>query len=301
MRVKELLLSALSRANHIEDGTPADSREIAKARKHFNSALSVYSDSNLITAFQRVVTITGAEEQVIGKYNMKRGKVMHTAQTRDELPDPNRLTIGRDFGFVQETDEYLRVAQFESAQKVWINIPGSDPRSALANSGAVDYVPDVIIPNIERIVGAMWRPRDTDGSWEKLDFVPLTSFFIEDSETIYCDVPEGDGKIKLFLPKSLVGHDIRLIYNTSMKFGDDDYIELPEVYRELLTVAVTVALLSEDADSDPTQLNNYRAMLTSLEHQIGANNVNTRRLVRSEDRGISCLYRGSFIYGRFRR
>lgn len=301
MRVKELLLSALSRANHIEDGTPADSREISKARKHFNSALSVYSDSNLITAFQRVITITGAEEQVIGKYNMKRGKVMHTARTRDELPDPTRLTSGRDFGFVQETDEYLRVGQFESAQKVWVNLPGSDPRSALANSGAVDYVPDVIVPNIERIVGAMWRPRDTDGSWEKLDFVPLTSFFIEDSETIYCDVPEGDGKVKLFLPKSLVGHDIRLIYNTSMKFSDDDYIELPEVYRELLTVAVTVALLSEDADSDPTQLNNYRAMLTSLEHQIGANNVNTRRLVRSEDRGISCLYRGSFIYGRFRR
>lgn len=300
MRVKELLLAALSRANHIEDGTPADSREISKARKHFNSALSVYSDSNLITAFQRVVTITGAEEQVIGKYNMKRGRIMHSVKTADSLPPVARMVPGRDFGHVADTDRYYRVAEIDS-QKVWFICPLVEPEAALSSLDCCDFVPDVIVPNIERIVGAMWRPRDTDGSWEKLDFVPLTSFFIEDSETIYCDVPEGDGKVKLFLPKSLVGHDIRLIYNTSMKFSDDDYIELPEVYQELLTVAVTVALLSEDADSDPTQLNNYRAMLTSLEHQIGANNVNTRRLVRSEDRGSSCLYRGSFIYGRFRR
>lgn len=302
MRVKELLLSALSRANHIEDGTPADSREISKARKHFNSALSVYSDSNLITAFQRVVTITGAEEQVIGKYNMKRGRIMHSVKTQEELPPVSRMIIGRDYAFIEDTKKYAEVGQDgASGDKFWRVYNIENQSVALGHMGCCDFVPDVIVPNIERIVGAMWRPRDTDGSWEKLDFVPLTSFFIEDSETIYCDVPEGDGKIKLFLPKSLVGHDIRLIYNTSMKFSDDDYIELPEVYRELLTVAVTVALLSEDADSDPTQLNNYRAMLTSLEHQIGANNVNNRRLVRSEDRGISCLYRGSFIYGRFRR
>ena len=57
MRVKELLLTALSRANHIEEGTPADARELNKARNHFNSALSAYSDSNLITAFQKVVDV----------------------------------------------------------------------------------------------------------------------------------------------------------------------------------------------------------------------------------------------------
>ena len=70
MRVKELLLAALSRANHIEDGTPADAREISKARKHFNAALSTYSDSNLVTAFQRVITIEGKECVVIGRSNI---------------------------------------------------------------------------------------------------------------------------------------------------------------------------------------------------------------------------------------
>lgn len=299
MRVKELLLAALSRANHIEDGTPADAREISKARKHFNAALSTYSDSNLVTAFQRVITIEGKEEQVIGKYNMKRGKIMHDVPTFDDLPDPARMTPGKDFGHVREDDTYYRIATMPS--NVWYHQSAATPEQELKDLQATDYVPDVIVPNIERVVGAMWRPRNTDGSWGKLDFVPLTSFFIEDAEDIYCAIPEGDNKVKLYLPKSLVGHDIRLIYNTSMKFSDDDYIELPEVYRELLTVAVTVALLSEDVDSDPTQLNNYKSILGALEHQIGGNNVNTRRLVRSEEKSIDCLHRGSFIFNRFRK
>ena len=96
MRVKDLLLQALSRANHIEDGSPADARELNKARTHFNSALSAYSDSNLITAFQKVLTMDSMLECVIGKYNMKRGLVMHTAQTLSELPDPRRLGVGKD-------------------------------------------------------------------------------------------------------------------------------------------------------------------------------------------------------------
>lgn len=301
MRVKELLLDALSRANHIEDGTPADAREISKARKYFNSALATYSDSNLVTAFQRVVTVEGKEEQIIGKYNLKRGKVMHTGATVSDLPDPTRLTIGKDFGFTLSDGQYLRVGRYYSDEKIWIPLQGETPRLALANSGAVDYVPDVIVPDIERVVSAMWRPKNTDYSWEKLDFVPLTSFFIEDAEDIYSAVPAGDNKVKLFLPKSLVGHDVRLIYNTSMKFNDDDYIELPEVYRELLAVAVAVSLLSEDVDSDPTQLNNYTRMLTAIEHQIGGNNVNTRRLVRTEQDAVDSLHRGSFIFNRFRR
>ena len=103
------------------------------------------------------------------------------------------------------------------------------------------------------------------------------------------------------LPEELTGWSVKVVYNTSMKFQNDDYIELPEVYRELLTLAVTVGLLSEDADSDPTQLNNYSRMLERIEHQIMANNANTRRIVRKSDKCRNSLYTGSFIYGRFAR
>jgi hypothetical protein len=89
---------------------------------------------------------------------------------------------------------------------------------------------------------------------------------------------------------------------TKMEFKDDDYIELPEAYKELLTLAVTVGLLSEDADSDPKQLANYSAQLTSMEDLVGATNVTTRRLTREPDGNcLDSLRTGAFIRRRFGR
>lgn len=304
MRVKELLLAALSRANHIEDGTPADARELNKARNHFNSSLSAYSDSNLITAFQRVVDITGKPEQVLGKYNLKRGKVMHTAATLGELPDPSRLNPGKDYGQYDSASGNLMFAQIANygGSQVWMPVGGNyTPEQRLAQCDCTDYIPDVIVLDIERIVGVMAKPKNEQGAYTDLNFVPLTSFYTDGGTEIYCSVPAGDNKVKLMLPEELTGWSVKVVYNTSMKFQNDDYIELPEVYRELLTLAVTVGLLSEDADSDPTQLNNYSKMLERLEHQIMANNANTRRIVRKSDKCRKSLYTGSFIYGRFAR
>lgn len=302
MRVKELLLDALSRANHIEDGTPADARELTKARKFFNSALATYSDSNLITAFQNFIVVDGKEEQVLGKYNLKRGKVMHEAAPGASLPDPTRLTMGKDFGHYQENDTYYFITDTIHGRNEWVQAAGAAGREQLVNLDVCEYIPDVIVPGMERVTSAMARPKNAHVGYNKLSFVPLSEFFVDGGEETYCAIPQGDNKVKLFLPKELDGWEIRLIYYTSMKFSEDDYIELPEVYRELLALATTVALLSEDADSDPTQLNNYSAQLSALEHQIGGNNVNTRRLIRpTQNYNGSALHTGSFISGRFHR
>ena len=304
MRVKELLLEALSRANHIEDGSSADTREISKARKHFRSALTTYSDSNLITAFQKVATFRGAEEQVVGNYNLKKGKVMKEVQTSSELPDVSRLIIGRDYAHVVDTDTYWHVTtvwDVGEPVKTWMPATsGTTSSERLKGLGCCDYVPDVIVTDMERVSAAMYRT-DDDPSWRQLNSVPLASFYVDDGDEIYCSVPHGENKVKLFLPPTVAGLEIRLIYMTSMKFNNDDYIELPEVYKELLTLATVVGLLSEDADSDPTQLNRYTTALEKLEHQIGANNANTRRIARKPGQsGMSLLQSGRFISRRFR-
>ena len=296
MRVKELLLQALSRANHIEDGTPADARELNKARNHLNSALSTYSDANLITAFQKTLLIKGKEELIIGKYNLKRGKVMHECEGSNDLPSPDTLTPGKDFGHVNVDDSYWYLTN----DRDWEQAEGDTGRDQLESLGICEYIPDVIVPDIERITSAMERRvEEHDLPYHKLDFVPLSSFYTNMAWDIYCSIPKGDNKVQLLLPKDLNGRDIMLVYYTSMKLGNDDYIELPEVFRELLTLAVTVGLLSEDADSDPTQLANYKAMLEKLESQVMSNNANTRRIVRTGDRHLRPLYTGQFIYGRF--
>lgn len=305
MRVKDLLLQALSRANHIEDGSPADARELNKARAHFNSALSAYSDSNLITAFQKVLTMDSMLECVIGKYNLKRGKVMHEAASIDELPDPRRMVEGKDYGHVIGSDNWYFVGTiYDSPEtgyvKAWLGASGDSSEERLASMDCCDYIPDKIVPDIERIVGVMSRRHDEhDVAYRNLDFVPLSSFYSNDGLEIYCSHPVGENKVKLLLPEYQLDRELKVVYNTSMKFGNDDYIELPEVYKELLTLATTVGLLSEDADADPTQLNNYTRMMEKLENQVMANNANTRRIVRKDERHYSPLYTGAFICRRF--
>lgn len=306
MRVKELLLHALERANHIEDGVPADARELTKARKHFASALSKYSSSNLITAFQRVCDVEFAEKQVIGRYNLKRGKVMHEAQTRDALPDPTKLTVGKDFGHTLDDGKYLKVGEvmtLEGLVKVWMaSIVGDTPEDWLADLGCCDYIPDKIVTDMERVMGCMYRMKGTTGSYSKMDFVPLVDFYADVSRMIYNASPVGENKVELLLPPGMDNYDFKLVYYTKMEFKDDDYIELPEAYKELLTLAVTVGLLSEDADSDPKQLANYSAQLTGMEDLVGATNVTTRRLTRDpEGNRLDSLHSGAFIRRRLGR
>ncbi len=306
MRVKELLLQALERANHIEDGVPADARELTKARKHFASALSKYSSSNLITAFQRMCDVEYAERQVIGRYNLKRGKVMHEAQTRDSLPDPTKLTVGKDFGHTLDDGKYLKVGEvmtLEGLVKVWMaSIVGDTPEEWLADLGCCDYIPDKIVTDMERVMGCMYRMKGQTGSFSKMDFIPLVDFYADVSKTIYNASPVGENKVELLLPSGLENYDFKIVYYTKMEFKDDDYIELPEAYKELLTLAVTVGLLSEDVDSDPRQYDNYSAQLKSMEDLIGATNVTTRRMTREPDgSSLDSLRSGAFIRRRFCR
>lgn len=301
MRVKELLLQALSRANHIEDGTPAEARELTKSRRHFESAMSRYSSSNLITAFQRSVDIPYAERQVVGKYDLKRGRVMHEAKTADSLPPVARMVPGRDFGHVADTDRYYRVAEIDS-QKVWFICPLVEPEAALSSLDCCDFIPDKIITDLERVMACMCRRKGEEVAFERMQFVPLVNYYADGGSSIYCSYPVGENKSEILLPKGMDEYDFRIVYYTKMEFRDDDYIDLPQAYKELLTLAVTVGLLSEDADSDPKQLANYSAQLTAMEDLIGANNVTTRRLTREPDGGVNdALRSGAFIRRRFGR
>ena len=294
-------MQALSRANHIEDGTPAEARELTKARRHFESAMSRYSSSNLITAFQRCVDIPYADRQVVGKYDMKRGKVMHEAKTLDALPPTDKLVGGRDFGFDESTGRYYRVATADG-QKVWFPSPFSDPVEALSNFDCCDFVPDVVVTDMERVMSCMCRRKDSGEPFSMMNFVPLVNYYADGSRDSYCTYPVGENKSEVLLPPGMDGYEFRIVYYTKMSFKDNDYIDLPQAYKELLTLAVTVGLLSEDADSDPKQLANYSAQLTSMEDLVGANNVTTRRLTREPDGGVNdALRSGAFIRRRLGR
>lgn len=374
MIVKEVLLEALSRANDIRRGSSAPAEDITNALAQFNAQLRKYSDNNLVTAFQRVLTFEGAEELVIGKPSYKKNiriTNFETMPTDDQEKNceyyyhqfkMGRYTFGKDYFFEKSTGKYYIPSvkkspsvlsgslyiyntsgssiQIEAGLQfkdptggltgLWI-IPGpresetlgpgmstevgviGSPDSADVGKdvicttipllkahaltkgdytteylwGEVDsseictFQPDVLCEDISRITSAMYR--SADGHWNKLNFVPLDQFYTEDDDEIYCSNARGENKVNFYLPPEYIGNEIRIVYNTSMKFGKDDVIELPEVHIELMTLATAKALLISDSDADPRLLDGISMELQQVEEQIKMGMASNRRIRRQSE------------------
>lgn len=114
---------------------------------------------------------------------------------------------------------------------------------------------------------------------------------------IYCTSACGENKVKIIVPDGIVGKDVKIVYNSEMNFSKGDILELPDAHITMVEIAVTVAILRKDADSDPTRLNNYKEQLQSIMDDIAANTATERRITRSyESRSVTdALYSGSFI------
>ena len=364
MIVKDVLVEALARANHCQRGFGADASEVVMVEKHFNSQMRKYSDSNLITAYQKIWNIPGdditesIEEDgiVIGKPTYKKG-VRITEGTA--LPSITTWLnsghiIGRDYFYITEGEnvgywgpvpsaltgkvtvnndtqttstilEDTDVCETDHSTTGWklseektiasggsvtvdmyaneavtalighpitvqmVNSEWTSGSIASAEVTSYNWGPinkdtiietgvDVKVNDMVKIMSAMFK--DNYGKWRTLQFIPLTDFYINDMNDVYNSANDGENKIRLRLKKDKVGKDIRLVYNCSMKFDKSQTIELPEAHIELLTLATTVAIITEDGDADQSMLQNYQAQLSDLEAQIKASTLVTRRITR---------------------
>lgn len=285
MIVKEMLLNALANAGHIHDGEPADADELELALRLFNSEMRILSNRNMISAYQRVIDIPSLQkaENVVGSYVPLRGVKVYEV---DELPrSANKYVPGRDFFIVKGKDTYQVVSVAASANAF---VPCSFENFC-------SYYPDILCSDMERVVSVIFR--NGAGQWQNLRFVPLSSFFTEDDEKIYCTSACGENKVKIIVPDGIVGKDVKIVYNSEMNFSKGDILELPDAHITMVEIAVTVAILRKDADSDPTRLNNYKEQLQSIMDDIAANTATERRITRSyESRSVTdALYSGSFI------
>ena len=303
MQVKDLLIEALSRANHIQRGFAADASEITTALQHFNSQIRKYSDANMITAFQKVLDFTQTRETtVIGAPTPSKGVRIHWITSSAELPnltdfDPNTnpmgLAIARDIFVTAELAAqhlvyYIQYVGQGSGHYFW-NTQSCSTYFALT--------PNVIQKDMERIMAAMIK-NDYD-EWVPMQYVPLTHFYTDDRNLIYTTTSAGESKINFTIKSNVYNKEIKLVYNSNMKFDKNDYLELPDAHIELLVLATTCALLKEDCDSDQSQLNNYMTELKELENQISEQATSTRTIYREfthkQQSGLDMLFSGSFL------
>lgn len=170
----------------------------------------------------------------------------------------------------------------------------------------IAFEPDIYCPDMQRCMHVMYL--SPTSLWAKLRYVPLHQFFTDIDYEIYCDQPIGLGKIKLYLPyqmigtylsgDNVIGRQIKMVYNANMKFGLDDYLDLPELHLELLTVAVEVALLSHDGDANPQVLQLAQQELKDIEDNIKSTTISNRVIQRDDPdirESLDSLITGSFL------
>lgn len=282
MYVKELLIEALCRTKNCERGFPVNATNLKTAENYFNAALRKYSGNNLITAFQRVFNYTPlTEESVVGKPTFKRGRVVHYCKKVSDIPSAATLTAGKDYCICDynTTDKYLKVEN-----GAWVPCELSE---------FADFVCDEFCWDMGRVVKLMIKE---NGRWNDVDFVPLTEFYSDERHYRYNASEAGENKANIIVSEEMVNKELKLIYNTSMKFTSKDYIELPEDQIELLTLAVQCGMLMEDNEDGGSRLANTKAELKELEDQIGAKNCTTRRIVRSSSSRDRSIVTGSFLF-----
>lgn len=289
MKVIDILLNALANANHIHGGNSADADDLVLAERLFNTELRYYSSRNLVTAFQKVVDVPSAKtEQVIGGYTLKRGKRVTEVMDEDSKPSASRLVPGRDICHVKDVDRYYEVKESgDDRVRDWY------PCSI---ESQCDFFPDVLCGDMERVVSAMFM--NSYGQWESLRFTPLSLFYTEQDDYVFCTSAAGENKVRLLLPPTMVGKDVRLVYNSEMYFDKRDEIDLPDGHIALMEIALTVAILRQDSETDPTRINNYKEQLAMITSNIESTTVSERRIQRPSDGVVDHIRSGSFIFRR---
>ena len=306
MQVKDLLIEALARANHIQRSFGADAGEITEALKHFNAQIRKYSDANLVTACQKTVDFTPTTEStLVGNFTLKKGVRLHCYKDNEDLPDltdfnpttnPKGLAVGRDFCFkpgIWESNHLIyKIGMVGETSYAWLPVSSG-------TSGAFATIPRVLVQDMQKIMAAMFK--NVYDEWVPMSVVPLTLFYTDDRKSIYTVTAAGENKSN-FIVKDFIysnSRQVRLVYNTSMKFEKNDYLELPEAHIELLTLAVTCAILREDCDADQTQLTNYANELKSLENQIIEQSTSVRPIYREALSASRVMHNREIFTGNF--
>lgn len=181
MIVRELLTTALERANDSSLGHTPNAREFEHARKIFNGRLKKYSADNLISVYQRIKDIKlSKEKMLIG--NRFEGKKVYMGEPNQRLlgesavevvdkADDIDLTIGVHRPFLdvffdasQEVDKEISGVVYSPFYTLW---PGTKFTSI--RNVTITYYPPVMFPT------SFQYNRESNFEWNGHIFHPMTS------------------------------------------------------------------------------------------------------------------------------
>ena len=162
--------------------------------------------------------------------------------------------------------------------------------------------PDVIVEAPKLQVPEQVLYKLNENQWIPLNFVSYEQFYQAPNTTYTVSwQPTGANQYKIYLkPVFLTSARIcKLIYTKEMEYNDNDTVNLPTPYVELLTRALAYALAVQYPRIDQTIRVELKSELASLEQMLIAANSSNRIITRDsagEGSLLSNFLGGSFIY-----
>lgn len=160
--------------------------------------------------------------------------------------------------------------------------------------------PDVLVH-----VDKLQTPEDilyklNDNQWIPLDFVALERFYSAGNTTFTVSwQPTGANQYKVYFKPVFLSSArmCKMIYTKEMVYNDNDTVNLPAPYVELLTRALAYAMAVQYPRTDPTHRADLKTDMETLEKMLIASNSSNRIITR--DSGIGGSLLGNFIGGTF--
>lgn len=179
-------------------------------------------------------------------------------------------------------------------EKMYIGIPEDyDPEQEYTN----DYV---IVENMQDPVSALFKGASSNTNYSEMNFISYDQFYSMNNG-IYTITwtPESSQLWRVIFKPQFISSNwsVKLIYNKVMEFQDDDKINLPPQYVELLIRALAFAMSIAKPRTDTTKTQQLGSELEKLEKQIMAKNASQRILTRRDYGRSSNL--ADFMSGRF--
>lgn len=137
--------------------------------------------------------------------------------------------------------------------------------------------------------------------WTELNFVALEQFYSAAySDFVVSWQPAGYCLYKIYFKPRFVanGPTVKLVYNVEMTFNDNDTVNLPTPYQELITRALTYKLAVRYPRVDDAARNRMKAEEEELERSLKATNASQRIITRGGYGGASMtaqLRSGAFV------
>lgn len=162
---------------------------------------------------------------------------------------------------------------------------------------------DVIVeaPKLQVPESILYRLNDSD--WMTMNFVAYEQFYDgRNGDFSVSWQPTGARQYKVyFKPRFLAGpRKCKMIYTTEMEFSDNDTINLPTPYIELLTRALAYKFTVVYPRVDTNKQMTLKNELTDLENMLAAANSSNRIITRETGANSSLLSNflgGTFILG----